>query len=183
MTSNHNVSVYSFFLSFFIFFSPKKIIETKNYEHFHKIVQFKLYPIIQMIRRKTYFSENECNNTCHAFAQHANTKPTSEETETTLNDSNDFDSNNNNTNDDEYDNNDDSHTTHTNKLSNDVTDEMDNISLEILWEPQSNGKQITADIVFIHGLHGKQKYSIECVNGACETYGCMHTHYTHELSI
>lgn len=109
-----------------------------------------------MIRRKSYFNENECNNTCHAFAHHANTKPTAaaeEETDTTLNDSNDFDSNNNNTNDDDINN--DSDITHTNRLSNEVTDEMDNISLEVLWDPQNNGKPTTADIVFIHGLHGK----------------------------
>lgn len=36
----------------------------------------------------------------------------------------------------------------------DDADEIDNVSLEILWEPQCD-TQITADVVFIHGLHGK----------------------------
>lgn len=31
--------------------------------------------------------------------------------------------------------------------------EIDSISLEILWQPPSD-TQITADVVFIHGLHG-----------------------------
>lgn len=35
----------------------------------------------------------------------------------------------------------------------DSTD-VDNVSLEILWQPQC-GEKITADIIFIHGLHGK----------------------------
>lgn len=34
------------------------------------------------------------------------------------------------------------------------TDEIDNVSLEILWQPQNN-TQITADVVFIHGLQGR----------------------------
>lgn len=104
-----------------------------------------------MIWRKSYYSGNECNNICHAFEHNANAKATTEET-TTINDSN------NNIDDNDNDNNDSNSNSHhhTNTLDNDVTDEMDTVSLEILWEPQSNGKQITADIVFIHGLHGKQ---------------------------
>lgn len=35
-----------------------------------------------------------------------------------------------------------------------AVDDEDNISLKILSEPQC-GIQITADVVFIHGLHGK----------------------------
>lgn len=38
--------------------------------------------------------------------------------------------------------------------NDDDDDESDSVSLEILWQPQS-GTQITADVVFIHGLHGK----------------------------
>lgn len=38
-------------------------------------------------------------------------------------------------------------------------EEIDNVSLEILWQPQ-NDTQITADVVFIHGLHGKWCYAL-----------------------
>lgn len=107
-----------------------------------------------MIWRKSYFNGNECNNVCHAFAHHANTNTATTMEAAAINGSNDLNNNNNNSNDGSYSNS--HHHHHTNALSNAVTDEMDNISLEVLWEPQSNGKQIKADIVFIHGLHGKQ---------------------------
>lgn len=42
----------------------------------------------------------------------------------------------------------------TNNNGNDDDEECDNVSLEILWQPKSES-QITADVVFIHGLHGK----------------------------
>lgn len=43
-----------------------------------------------------------------------------------------------------------------NNLNNNGNDdeECDNVSLEILWQPKCES-QITADVVFIHGLHGK----------------------------
>lgn len=40
----------------------------------------------------------------------------------------------------------------------DDSEELDNIALEILWQPNC-GTEISADIVFIHGLHGKQQNS------------------------
>lgn len=42
----------------------------------------------------------------------------------------------------------------TNNNDNDDDEECDNVSLEILWQPKCKS-QITADVVFIHGLHGK----------------------------
>lgn len=43
-----------------------------------------------------------------------------------------------------------------NNINNNDNDdeECDNVSLEILWQPKCES-QITADVVFIHGLHGK----------------------------
>lgn len=119
-----------------------------------------------MIRRKSYFNENECNNDiCHTFEHRINTSTTmatatatatdTTETTATIDDSNDINDINNNNNNDR--NSDDHHTT---RLGNDVRDGIDSISMEILWEPQCNGTQITADIVFIHGLHGKHTHSM-----------------------
>lgn len=90
---------------------------------------------MQMIRRKSDFDENGCtnNNICNGTAYR---------TKETINDSN-----NNTQADDASSNNDDD--------DDDNANEIDNVSLEILWKPQSD-TQITADVVFIHGLHGKR---------------------------
>lgn len=64
----------------------------------------------------------------------------------------------------------------------DDADEIDNISLEILWQPQ-NDAQITCDVVFIHGLHGKS-YALNCrtrnhhfyINGSISLH-CTAFHY------
>ncbi|XP_055320028.1 protein SERAC1 [Sitodiplosis mosellana] len=94
-----------------------------------KNAQFKLYPIVQMIRRKSYFDDNDCNNDCNNVCKNAITYESTNET-------------NNNSN-----------SGNIKTTQNDDADEIDNVSLEILWEPKC-GTRITADVVFIHGLHG-----------------------------
>lgn len=112
-----------------------------------------------MMRRKSYFNENDCNKICHAFAHHTNSATTTMETvaaaaatttvaTTAINDSNDFNNNDNNIVSDSI--------TTASILAHEWSDEMDTINLEILWQPQQNDTQISADVVFIHGLHGKQ---------------------------
>lgn len=113
--------------------------------------QFKLYPIVQMIRRKSDFDDddNECNNVYNA-TEYQN------------------DTNNNNNN---------------GKTITDDADEIDNVSLEILWQPQC-GTQITADVVFIHGLHGKMQCSV-CMLQLATQYSYVHLHiyYTYHIYI
>lgn len=83
---------------------------------FQNIVQFILYPVMQMLKRNSYAVKNERENLCNPIQTN--------------------DTNNNQSDDGAN------------------TDEIDNVSLEILWQPQ-NDTQITADVVFIHGLHGR----------------------------
>lgn len=118
-----------------------------------------------MIRRKSYFNENECNNICHAFAHHTSgataTMTTTVKPAATVNDSNDLNNNDNNDSDSSSNSHDDINNNNNNNnktttLGHELSDEMDNISLEILWQPENSGTPISADIVFIHGLHGKQ---------------------------
>lgn len=101
---------------------------TFTFAFHNSIAQFKLYPIVHLITRKSYLNENDCRNAYN----------------TTIT----YDANNNGNSD--CNGKIDNHAT----LHTDDADEIDNVSLEILWEPP-NGTQITADVVFIHGLHGK----------------------------
>lgn len=59
----------------------------------------------------------------------------------------------------------------TNNNSHDVANEnddteIDSISLEILWQPL-NGTKITADVVFIHGLHGMYACRVNATLDLC----------------
>lgn len=96
-----------------------------------------------MIRRKSYFDDNDCNNVCKNAIEYQSNNDKS------TNDTNNNNNNNTNNNNNET-------------TQNDDADEIDNVSLEILWEPKS-GTHITADIVFIHGLHGTYGNSCVCV--------------------
>lgn len=110
------------------------------------LAQFKLYPIVQMIRRKSYFDDNDCmnDNVCKNAISYQSTN------------------NDNCTND--TNNNSSSSSNNKTTQKDDDADEIDNVSLEILWEPK-NGTHITADVVFIHGLHGT--YQCACSMRVC----------------
>lgn len=98
-------------------------------------VVFTLYPFIRIIRRKKCFDETddhqECNRKCNALSPQ----------QTHQSDSQNHNDSNNNDIKQGFPNDDNS------------TAESDRITLEILWQPQA-GTNITADVVFIHGLHG-----------------------------
>ncbi|XP_031616537.1 serine/threonine-protein kinase pakF isoform X2 [Contarinia nasturtii] len=113
-----------------------------------KNAQWILYPIVYMMRRKSHFDgeidngddndgdSDNCENASNATKYHSNNSSTNNNSHNRSNDTN---------------NNSDSNKTIT--QNDDDADEIDNVSLEILWEPKC-GSQITADVVFIHGLHG-----------------------------
>lgn len=97
------------------------------------IVQRQLNPIIKMMKRKKCHDMNNFDEICNTVPQQQQQQQNEQ--------SNTNDTNNNI--EDLFNENDDN--------------ENDSISLEVLWQPQ-NGTQITADVVFIHGLHGMSRH-------------------------
>lgn len=100
--------------------------------HLNFAVIFKIHPFIKVIKRKKCFDDADGQHVCN---RECNLPP---QTYQNVN-QNQNDNNNNDI---------------VSTLDNNYGNESDSVSLEILWQPQT-GSTITADVVFVHGLHGK----------------------------